>query len=54
MDGCAQGYNQFYMTWNVPAYFDKESGFCLCLKCAEKGRTLDKIHKWYGYYRYEG
>jgi hypothetical protein len=49
--GCASGYNQYYQTWNVKGYFDKEGGICLCLKCAEKADNLDNVPKWYGYYK---
>ena len=54
MDGCSSGFSEYYKTWNERGYFDVESGFCLCLRCAEKGRTFEKIHKWYGYYKYDG
>ena len=44
--GCDSGFSEFYKTWNQQGYFNKDDNICLCLKCAEKGKTLKYVTKW--------
>lgn len=52
--GCLSGLNDYYKSGGHQLYFDEATKICLCTKCAEKGKSLDGINKWYGYYEQNG
>ncbi len=52
--GCESGLNEYYKSWGQKLYYDPINKICLCVKCAEKGKTFDGINKWYGYYEQDG
>lgn len=54
VSGCESGLNEYFKSWGQKLYYDATTQICLCLKCAQKGKKLDGISKWYGYYEYDG